>query len=750
MRIFSLILKARRYALALLLAVSALVVVGAPRLGLVGFSKRSGYTIHDREFYLAANTIQFVRPGLNISIVSASIASDGTISTDFKVTDVPPKGTAPQPLDITGVNTPGPISVSFLIASIPKGQAQYISYITRLVSPAAGGGIPRTQATGESMTAGTLQTVAQGEYIYTFKAKAPAGFDPTATHRLGIYGSRNLTEFDLGTNYDDGVFDFVPAGGTPAPRDIVRTADCNSCHDSLAAHGGSRKSVELCIMCHTPQTTDPDTGNTVDMKVFIHKIHMGSELPSVQAGTPYQIIGFQSAVNDWSTVEYPADPRRCQTCHNPKNGAAQTNRWLTTPSQAACGSCHDNVNFATGQNHSADNIPEISDNQCSECHVPQGELEFDASIKGAHTYPQESAANPGLVFNILKVDNGTAGQKPTVTFTMKDFQGNGVTNTQLTGGRLALVLAGPTSDYGYTSFGSDVTTPGYVSESALTAAQCSPDGTCAYTFTHAIPATATGTYSIGMEGRRVFTINAGTTQAQNVTYGANNVVVNFSVDGSPVQPRRTVVSLANCNRCHARLSLHGENRNQIEQCVLCHNPSQTDAGNRANARVPADKALPPQMINFAGMIHKIHSGETLGEAGINYTIVGNGGSHNDFTMAFVSGLPSSIPNTGLRYPTMGPTGATADTAKCYMCHVQPPQSATPTEAIFPIGKNPVTDPQGLLTSVPATTSACTACHFERSALGHAVLNTSSSFGETCDVCHATGAEFDVDKMHAGK
>jgi len=43
-------------------------------------------------------------------------------------------------------------------------------------------------------------------------------------------------------------------------------------------------------MCHTPQTVDPDTGNTVDMKVFIHKLHMGSQLPSVKAGTPYQVI----------------------------------------------------------------------------------------------------------------------------------------------------------------------------------------------------------------------------------------------------------------------------------------------------------------------------------------------------------------------------------------------------------------------------------------------------------------------------
>ena len=44
----------------------------------------------------------------------------------------------------------------------------------------------------------------------------------------------------------------------------------------------------------------------------------------------------------------------------------------------------------------------------------------------------------------------------------------------LTGGsnRLALVMAGPTSDYGYTSFGSDVTTPGYVSENPVPTATC--------------------------------------------------------------------------------------------------------------------------------------------------------------------------------------------------------------------------------------------------------------------------------------
>ena len=179
----------------------------------------------------------------------------------------------------------------------------------------------------------------------------------------------------------------------------------------------------------------------------------------------------------------------------------------------------------------------------------------------------------------------------------------------MTGGsnRLALVMAGPTSDYGYTSFGSDVTTPGYVSENPVPTASCGSDGTCTYNFTHAIPAKATGTYAIGIEGRRGLTFPADYGQPAT-EYGATNKVFYFSVDGSPVAPRRTVVSVNNCNNCHTRLSLHGENRNQIEMCVLCHNPSENDISTRTSATVASDKLLPPQSVNFAMMIHKIHTG----------------------------------------------------------------------------------------------------------------------------------------------
>jgi OmcA/MtrC family decaheme c-type cytochrome len=299
---------------------------------------------------------------------------------------------------------------------------------------------------------------------------------------------------------------------------------------------------------------------------------------------------------------------------------------------------------------------------------------------------------------------------------------------QLTGGsnRLALVMAGPAADSGYTSFGSDVTTPGYVSENPVPTAKCDPSGTCTYTFTHAIPAKATGTYSIGIEGRRGFTILPGTTLETTSQAGGNNVVSYFSVDGSKVAPRRIVVSINNCNNCHARLSLHGENRNQIQQCVMCHNPSENDASVRPVATVAADKALPPQSVNFALMIHKIHTGKN----GTGYTVVGFGGSHNDFS--------------DVRYPAMSDTGSTGNTAKCYMCHVNNSETA------FPEGLNNVLDPQGLMNPVPATTSACMACHQTKSALAHAASQTDPKLGESCDVCHGSGSAYDVEKVHAGK
>ncbi len=673
------------------------------------------YTPHDKAYFLP-DSVEFVNPGLTITVQAAAIASDGTITATYTVSD--PTG---LPLDTAGVYTPGTISLSFLAAAIPQGQEQYVSYITKV---ATGAVIASTnQPTADS--GGTTVAGAPGQYTYTFKTKA-TGFDTTTTNTIGIYGSRNLTTYNLGTDYASTTFNFVPNGSpVVTTRDVIRNVSCDRCHDQLSAHGGSRRGITLCVMCHQPQNVDPNTGNLLDLKVMAHKIHMGSSLPSVIAGTPYQIVGFQNSVNDFSKVVDPAMAQRCTVCHDQTTGAAQATAYLTKPTRVTCGSCHDNVNFTTGANHPAGAYPD--DSKCSTCHVPQGASDFDASIVGAHVAPTDSSLLSGLKATIVSVANGTAGNTPTVTFTLTNNAGNGVPISAL--GSLSLTMAGPTTDYGYTIFGSDVaSTPGYVTESA-TKASCSAAGTCVYTFTHAVPAGAAGTYAIGLEARRSETVLAGFPNQQTIQYGAANPVSYFSVDGSTVAPRRLVVALNNCNQCHVELSLHGTLRNNTLYCVMCHNPSNTDATTRPAAVVAADKLLPPQGIDFNRLVHRIHFGPNATADGAKnpYIVVGFGGSHNDFSTTL--------------FPPLSPTGSAGDTRNCSICHTNT------SEQNLPSGLNPMVDPQGWINPVQAIAGACGGCHTSGSESSHFLANT-TSLGESCTVCHSSGAAYAVDQVHA--
>jgi OmcA/MtrC family decaheme c-type cytochrome len=263
-------------------------------------------------------------------------------------------------------------------------------------------------------------------------------------------------------------------------------------------------------------------------------------------------------------------------------------------------------------------------------------------------------------------------------------------------------MAGPTTDYGYTSFGSDVTTPGYVSESATTAAQCGNDGVCTYTFTHAVPTGAHGTFAIGIEGRRTETLLPGTVTQMDVQYGGDNKVTYFSVDGSAVHPRRQVAQVANCNQCHFDLTLHGSNRNDVEMCIFCHNPSNTDGAQRPNASDPAERTKPNQGINFNLLIHRIHTGENL--------------------------------------QLMSPQGGPGDTRNCAKCHINDSQAT-------PAGVNDVLDPQGYINPAKPISAACIGCHVTSAASSHMLSNT-TSIGESCAVCHDSGSTFAIDKMHA--
>ncbi len=489
------------------------------------------------------------------------------------------------------------------------------------------------------------------------------------------------------------MYTFVPNGSpVTTVRDVVGTAACNQCHDPLKAHGGARQTIAYCILCHNPQASDPFTGNSLDMAVMIHKIHDGPNLPSVKAGGKYQLADAQGVSQNFSGTTFPRDIRACTTCHQQ---ASQASNYNTCPHDTACGSCHDNVNFATGQNHPGG--PQPDNNQCANCHVPQGNWEFDASVIGAHTIPSQSKQLGGVNFDLLRVDNTAAGGNPVATFSIKDNAGNPIPPPSMS--HVALVLAGPSADYAQA-----------VTEDASGAVQ--DGGAYIYTFKYEIPKNATGTWTIGIEGTKTYTLNPGTDLQMTQNQGGVNKLVSFSVDGGAVQPRRTVVTLQNCNSCHSSLSEHGGNRNQIEMCVLCHNPNATDSSER-----PASKN-PPQAIDFRTMIHKVHTGNQLTT---DYTVYGYQGSVNNFN--------------GVTFP--------GDRRDCEKCHVGGSEE-------LPLAANllPVVTPRDYITLTQPETAACLACHTEKSAAAHAVVNTATGLGESCAVCHGQGAQFSVDQVHA--
>ena len=640
-----------------------------------------------------SKAVDFSRPMLNgptsslgntgvvVKIQSAAIAKDGTITVRATIVD-----SDGNPLDRLGLATKGPVSMSFIAAYIPAGQTQYVSYTTSVSNATITTNPPQTQAANDS--GGTFVTNAVGDYTYTFKTKAPTTFDATATHSIGVSAQRNLAEFgtfDEWSETSNDVFTFVPNGSAvTVTRSVVTTAACNGCHDPLIGHGGSRLKVELCIMCHQPQTINADTLLTMDMKVLIHKIHMGSSLPSVIAGTPYR-IWHRGAWSDFSTVVFPQDVRNCTTCH--ASGATQASNWKTNPTAEACGSCHDDVNFATGTKHAGG--PQLDNNQCKSCHGSVATLDFDASVPGAHLIPENSAALPGLVTKVLKVDGAVPGKAPTVTFSVMDKSNNPVDISKITS--IRVVLGGPNTDY--------QTGPGGIRVSEDPSKTAGSNGVYAYTMTNVIPAAATGSYTVSIEAHNSVTLLPGTTSQTTANDEAKPVEYYFSVDSSAVMPRRQVVSTANCSSCHVNLGfVHSGTRGSTQECSICHNPTLVDGTSS-------------QSVNMAWQIHSIHRGENL----VNPYVLG--------TTNYQS----------VRFP--------GDLRDCTTCHL------AGTYLVENVGAQAlVASPGGFTKTTPPISAACQGCHDDKATASHALANT-TVIGESCAACHSAGEEFSVDRVH---
>ena len=239
--------------------------------------------------------------GLKATITGATITA-GTVVVTFTLTD--DSGTAITPV-LAATSDPDEARVRFTLARInvsaQPGEGgtttfyEYQNYVTTRVTSST------THVSSDQPTFdadGTLTPIdlATGTWTYTFATKVPADADLSLTHTVGAQIERTFETQALAANP---LYSFVPAGGavTTVIQDTT-TGQCNSCHDPLQAHGGGRREVGLCQLCHTNQAIDPDTGNTLDFKVMVHKIHAGKDLPTIvdgPVGTKYAFVGFAVA-----------------------------------------------------------------------------------------------------------------------------------------------------------------------------------------------------------------------------------------------------------------------------------------------------------------------------------------------------------------------------------------------------------------------------------------------------------------------
>lgn len=678
---------------------------------------------------------QIAGAGLASDVLGAGVSDAGSVSVTFTVTDA------------------SGIPLTATTSSAQSDQEARVRFTLAHLEEYAGGGdlgntffryVNDINATSPALdSGGTLEPVdaPTGTYRYTFGTMLPAGYDASETYAVGIQVDRDFGEQEYGVNP---VFDFVPAGGTPQIRADTTTAQCNSCHAPLIAHG-NRREVRFCALCHTEAAVD-DKGESLDFRHMIHKIHAGVDLNLVNDGPPgtaYQIYSSRSEEyvvfaekqenGSVTGVAFPRALQECLTCHADGPTAEY---YRTKASTGACATCHDDVNPSlettaagpSGTNHAPGGYV---DGQCSACHAAEQSQEFDISVPGAHVVPARSAQLQGLNVTISAVSSHAAGQRPTITFTVSDDDGTPVRDLG-TLSSLAFNYAGPTTDYVTQLNGNAL-------GSSPTGTLVGPDAEGAFQFTPnaAIPDDATGTWSLGAESRRSVPLTSSVT----ATEAAVNPVVTFTVDDSPPLARRIVVDDQRCATCHGEFSkdfsVHGGSRNQVEYCVICHNPTESDANRRDRDPAQVAAGALTETIDFKVLIHKLHRGDDLAQQ--PYLVYGFGSGSPGYTVHDFSTLRFS-----------------GDLRICESCHVDgseliPPYPGTALPTLR-TQLDPATG-DAVPADPPQTepiTAVCTACHDSDSAIAHAATQTAPDGTEACQVCHAEGRDQAVSTVHAGR
>jgi OmcA/MtrC family decaheme c-type cytochrome len=361
-----------------------------------------------------------------------------------------------------------------------------------------------------------------------------------------------------------------------------------------------------------------------------------------------------------------------------------------------------------------------------------------APVRATHYTGLLDPAATKLALEIQSITSTAPEQAPVLTFrVLVNGAPRDILAQPLT--QLTATIAGPTTDIATFWQTRIQGAPAVGTLAAVDAAH----GVFAYTFpaASAIPAAATDSYEVGLEGYlQPAPVPPATTAPR---FAAFNPVLAFAVTDQTPQPRRSIVAAEKCNSCHNGLGLHGGARTNPEYCVFCHN---TTGVNDRTARFEGQSAI-EEPLDFRIMVHKIHRGDELTQP---YAIGGTAA-----TATNPAGAPSSF--NQVRYPQ--------STGNCETCHkpgtwtlpMDRSVNYAPSTRITMACSEPAASDTNAFcddlfwtasatTRIGPVTSVCTSCHDDPAVAAHAATNTAGT-AEACTTCHGPGMLYDAALFH---
>jgi len=582
--------------------------------------------------------------------------------------------------------------------------------LARLLDPVGAGSSTRweTLLRSERFTTAGGAFTPEGNGVYRYSSVFdPASVPVTDGDTLRLAIELSGSDLPAGNGLCDFDADLILANdctsGTSRTRDIVPTSQCNSCHgvtsdSKLAFHqNGGRTEVGYCVVCHNPGLDD------ADMTVMTHKIHAGATLAN----------GYR----EWSSVHYTRDLADCTTCHG--GGGADESSWYDTPTRAACGTCHDQVDFENGANHGSGG-QQLDDSLCANCHPPLvddtgSKLPVQLVHRGVERNARAAAYRDGNGFAIDALDWDIDADVLSVRYsvmrsgtrldleTAPEFPGGGGS------GRVNLRLAWSTSEYTNEGSGEGPGQPLTYSGTDFDAV--ANVGGEIYERLIPVPSEAFDTVTVTMDGYPATDLDDDGRFDDALPVQSAFAHQTVELRGT-TQARRSSVEMGRCNACHdaagAGLSLHGDNRtSETIACVVCHTPDTTDIGRRPAEPTRALDGKREESVDFKRLIHGIHRGASL-ERGL--VVYGYGGRAHDYSDV---GFIGQLRNCETCHLEVGPEGSTYGA-----------EAAWATLASTLDTGDALDDPSDDLNVSPVA-AVCSSCHDGQASRDHMLLHGAS-------------------------